>query len=133
MPAVSIHFTATRNEIAYGICSLSNRKINIFIGLDKYMLAYFWNIMWLDGMVMLPLIILGIENNRNQNTGTYSTCQKGGYCKSESSVNKLIVAKSYFTVLDFIQSHFAGLETTIRSSGEDVLPNVYCGKIFLRI
>ena len=40
-------------------------------------------------------------------------------------------AKSYFTVLDFIQSHFAGLETTIRSSGEDVLPNVYCGVLTL--
>ncbi len=30
--------------------------------------------------------------------------------------------KSYFTVLDFLQSHFAALETTIRSSGNDVLP-----------
>ncbi|MDE6412511.1 MAG: YfhO family protein, partial [Eubacterium sp.] len=40
-------------------------------------------------------------------------------------------AKSYFTILDFLQSHFAGLETTIRSSGDDVLPNVYCGVLTL--
>ena len=26
-----------------------------------------------------------------------------------------------------LSSHLAGLETTIRSSGDDVLPNIYCG------
>ncbi len=34
---------------------------------------------------------------------------------------------SYFNIFDFITSHLAGLETTIRSSGDDVLPNVYSG------
>ena len=40
-------------------------------------------------------------------------------------------AKLYFSAFEFIKSHFAFLETTIRSSGEDVLPNVYCGVISL--
>lgn len=40
-------------------------------------------------------------------------------------------AKFYFSAFEFIKSHFAFLETTIRSSGEDVLPNVYCGVITL--
>jgi len=40
-------------------------------------------------------------------------------------------AKIYFSAFEFIKSHFAFLETTIRSSGEDVLPNVYCGIITL--
>ena len=35
--------------------------------------------------------------------------------------------QSYFDIFDFLANHFAGLEPTIRSSGEDVLPNVYCG------
>lgn len=35
--------------------------------------------------------------------------------------------KSYFKIFDFLANHLAGLEPTIRSSGEDVLPNVYCG------
>ena len=26
-----------------------------------YMLAYYWNVMWLDAMVLLPVILLGIE------------------------------------------------------------------------
>ncbi len=33
---------------------------------------------------------------------------------------------SYFDMLNLITSHLAGLETTIRSSGDDVLPNIYC-------
>lgn len=35
--------------------------------------------------------------------------------------------KSYFDLLDLITSHFALLETTIRSSGDNVLPNIYTG------
>ncbi len=37
--------------------------------------------------------------------------------------------KLYFGVLDFIANHFASLEPTIRSSGENVLPNIYCGML----
>ena len=33
----------------------------------------------------------------------------------------------YFNIFDFVSNHLASLEPTIRSSGDDVLPNVYCG------
>lgn len=35
-------------------------------GFSNYFTAYYWNLMWLDGMVFLPLIILGIENIINK-------------------------------------------------------------------
>ena len=35
--------------------------------------------------------------------------------------------KSYFSIFDFLANHLASVDPTIRSSGEDVLPNVYCG------
>lgn len=35
---------------------------SIFYGLSSYMAAYSWNIMWLDCMVLLPIIVLGLEN-----------------------------------------------------------------------
>jgi len=38
-------------------------------------------------------------------------------------------AKYYFDIFDFLANHLPGLETTIRSSGDDVLPNVYCGML----
>ncbi len=37
----------------------------------------------------------------------------------------------YFNIFDFLVNHLANLEPTIRSSGDDVLPNIYCGVITL--
>ena len=37
--------------------------------------------------------------------------------------------KSYFKVFDFLANHLAGIDPTIRSSGDIVLPNVYCGML----
>ncbi len=39
--------------------------------------------------------------------------------------------KTYFSIFDFLANHLAYLDPTIRSSGEDVLPNVYCGILAL--
>ncbi len=33
----------------------------------------------------------------------------------------------YFNIFDFLVNHLANLEPTIRSSGDDILPNIYCG------
>ncbi len=35
--------------------------------------------------------------------------------------------KLYFDVFRFISNHLSGIEPTIRSSGDNVIPNVYCG------
>ena len=37
--------------------------------------------------------------------------------------------RTYFSIFDFLANHLAFLVPTIRSSGEDVLPNVYCGML----
>ncbi len=177
---------------------------------SAYFLAYYWNVMWLDGMILLPLIALGIEkiinkgkstlyitsmvllflssyymgfmscifaviyflgyfvislngdskinpnkefdkkysfkalmNNKFFNRGfrfAVSSAVAAGICaftlipifcilKSSSATSDTFPStfESYFNVFDFLTSHLAGLETTIRSSGDDVLPNVYSG------
>lgn len=47
------------------------KSIYIFLSLlyafSNYFVSYYWNIMWLDGMVFLPLIVLGIEKIINEN------------------------------------------------------------------
>jgi len=54
-----------------------NKYISISLGLlyafSAYFTAYYWNIMWIDGMYMLPLITLGIENIINKNNGLLYT------------------------------------------------------------
>lgn len=186
--------------------------LGVFYAFSAYMLAYYWNVMWLDAMILLPLIALGIENIINgKSIGLYcaslvllffSSYYMGFMCcifaviyfifyyaissklsekinpqltftkKNRYSLkaiynNKLvnngvrfafgsilaacvcavtlipvfIILRSssatsdtfptnfeaYFDIFDFLTSHLAGLETTIRSSGEDVLPNIYSG------
>lgn len=182
----------------------------ILYAFSAYFLAYYWNVMWLDAMIMLPLIALGIERifktgdiklytvslvilffanyymgymccifavlyffvcfiNTYKNDGKlnknavyekkYSTkalmnnvfINRGIKFAFASIIAALICAitlvpvfmilknssatsgtfpqtfKSYFDLLDLITSHFALLETTIRSSGDNVLPNIYTG------
>lgn len=38
---------------------------------------------------------------------------------------------SYFSIFDFFANHLAGVEPTIRSSGDAVYPNIYCGILTL--
>lgn len=180
-----------------------------------YMLAYYWNVMWLDAMVLLPIILLGIERIiKNGHIWTYvfslslsmfsnyymsfmlcifsviyffyyyiSTCPSGSVLSKsfkkehpKGLINKVknsrfwracilfgigsllaggLMAfvllptysilqscsatsgtfpsdsKTYFKLFDFLANHFTAANTTIRSSGDDVLPNVYCGVLTL--
>lgn len=173
-----------------------------------YFIAYYWNVMWIDAMYILPMVILGIERiidsgkcktyilfltlgiftnyyigfmlcifsciyflyyfycsldiidvkvkalkNNGVKYGLFkSFFFKSGlrfaissfsvgiillfmllpvaYVLSSSSATSSVMpteTKSYFDVFDFLANHLASLEPTIRSSGDDVLPNVYCG------
>lgn len=176
-----------------------------------YFIAYYWNVMWIDAMYLLPLIILGIEKIidsgkcktyiislaiaifSNYYIGFmlcifsciyflyYYACsskrlhsQKIRLTEKENLFTKLknsfflqsgirfalsslsvgiLLAfmliplagilssssatkgtapteyESYFTIFDFLANHLAALEPTIRSSGDDVLPNIYCGML----
>lgn len=188
--------------------SPASAVFGVFYAFSAYFLAYFWNVMWLDGMMMLPILALGIEKLVNKGKGLLYLCtlvyifytsyyigymccifsviyfiayffiakeqskyadgyipaEKGGRIKNffhlrfinrglKFALNSLLAGllcaffllpvyailtgssatsdnapdsmQSYFSLVDFIETHFAALETTIRSSGNDVLPNVY--------
>lgn len=188
--------------------SFASTAFGIMYAFCAYMLAYYWNVMWLDAMVLLPVVLLGIERIINHGKPTtyiiglaltmfsnyymsymlcifsviyfiyYFAVNNSIYslvntrAKTQSLIEKLAnnkflrtgtifalasfaaaglmacvllpvysVLKSssatsgtfpkdfstYFNFYDFFANHFAGLTTTIRSSGDDVLPNVYCG------
>lgn len=47
--------------------SILSIPISISYGFSSYYIAYHWNIMWLDGMIFLPLIILGLEKIIKEN------------------------------------------------------------------
>ena len=192
------------NQSFVGVC------FGVLYAFCGYMLAYYWNVMWLDAMVLLPVVLYGIERIiDNGKIGIYVTglaltmfsnyymsfmicifsCiyffyylilkyDRGAVLDKNFKKNKkdflkwfknsrffrsgclfalgslaaaglLAVVllpvykilsecsatsgnfpdglKTYFNYFDFLANHFASLTTTIRSSGEDVLPNIYCG------
>lgn len=182
----------------------------ILYAFSGYFIAYYWNVMWIDAMYILPFVVLGIERIINEGkSGTYLIsliyCIFSNYyigymvcifscvyfiyyyvCKFDelkfkksklnsktffekiknlfilNSAVKFAVAslcaalilvfmlvptlfilgsssatkgtfptefKFYFNIFDFLANHIASLEPTIRSSGETVLPNIYCGTL----
>ncbi len=190
--------------------SYASAAFGVFYAFCGYFLAYYWNIMWIDGMMLLPLIALGIENIINKgnsklyifsltlllfssyymgymacifsvlyflvyffinnsanskidisfvskkryslkNLSNYAFLNRGFNFAVSSLLCGALCActlipvyfilqacsatsdsfpntfESYFNIIDMISSHLAGLETTIRSSGDDVLPNIYSG------
>lgn len=42
--------------------SFSTTAVSVFYALSSYMAAFSWNIMWLDCIILLPIIALGLEN-----------------------------------------------------------------------
>ncbi len=202
LSASTFTFYLKRSQKSQNYASVAFGVMYAFCG---YMLAYYWNIMWLDAMVLLPIVLLGIEriinngkmatyvtglaltmfsnyymsymicifsvmyfiyyfainynfgsvveenykskrqlfNNRFIRTGfTFafaSLCAAGlmaivllpvfGVLTSSSATDNPFPSdtQTYFKFFDFFANHFASLTTTIRSSGDDVLPNIYCG------
>lgn len=178
-----------------------------------YFIAYYWNVMWIDAMYLLPFVVLGIEKiidsgkclnyiialalsiycnyyigfmmcifsciyflyyyycsldnfdkrhkvlkykEEKDNRILNSFFLNSGFRFAFSSLSAAVLlcgmlipvayvlssssatsstfpteSKSYFSFFDFMANHLASLEPTIRSSGEDVLPNVYCGMLTL--
>ena len=47
--------------------------ISLLYAFSAYFTAYYWNIMWIDGLYVLPIITLGIENIINKNNGLLYT------------------------------------------------------------
>ncbi len=191
------------------INSLYSSAFGVLYAFCGYFIAYYWNVMWIDAMYLLPFVIIGIEQIIDTGkTRTYFfaliltifsnyyigfmvcifSCiyfiyyyvcsldeinnKKKNLPKGELFIDKLansfffrsglkfafssfaavtvllfmiiplayVLQSSsattgsapteqefYFNIFDFVSNHLASLEPTIRSSGDDVLPNVYCG------
>lgn len=180
----------------------------ILYAFSAYFIAYYWNVMWIDAMYILPFVVLGIERIIDEGKSGlylvslvycifsnyyigfmvcifsclyfiyYYVCRfdvlkaKSDELNSEYFIDKiknLFIVNSavkfaaaslcaglvllfmlipvlfvlgsssatkgtfptefkfYFNIFDFLANHIASLEPTIRSSGETVLPNIYCG------
>lgn len=222
---VLIKAAASSYTFAYFIQKITGKKsINaiafaLLYAFSGYFVAYYWNVMWLDAMVVLPLVMLGIyyiiergnafmytlalaytmvsnyymafmvcilsvifflyyyfslynfgtrihpdakiqDKYKGKISVAYmnSKLLRRGVLFALSSVLAFMIAafalipvwfilrnssatsssfpsefKTYFTLFDFLANHLAGVTPTIRSSGDTVYPNIYCGLISLML
>lgn len=89
---ISKHFN-TKN------CSIA--LFGLFYGFSGYVAAYSWNIMWLDCILLLPLIMLGLERLVNENK-CFLYCISLGLCIYTNYYIAIMVCMSvviYFVVL----------------------------------
>lgn len=193
--------------------------LGVLYAFSAYYIAYYWNVMWIDGMILLPLILMGIERIIDDGrrpwlytislalimissyymafiiaifsvlyfifyyAGRYELTNpmkelKAANGKKVPIYKKIVNSRflqgflrccfyalvagalaafallpvyftlkgssatsdsfptgtnTYFNFFDFLAQHFASLEPTIRSSGDPVLPNVYCGIITIML
>lgn len=197
--ALSAAFFCYFIKKAYGRQDFTAVTFSVLYSMCGYFLAYYWNVMWLDGMVFFPLIALGIQSIIKERKwilytvsmavmmfanyyiammlcivsvlyfiayyfSTY-TPKTGKVAKNfidrgtVFALSSVLAAglgafsllptyfalqsssatggkfpkdfKIYFDFFDFLANHLAAVTPTIRSSGEDVMPNVYCGVIVL--
>lgn len=196
-------------------CDIATSAFGLLYAFSGYFIAYYWNIMWLDAVVVFPLVMLGIwyiiEKGKPQMYVcalayvmmtnyymAYMTCILSvvfflyfyfsnhtlgdrmhndiiirakykktagvalfnskflvrGFTFAGSSVLAAMIAafallpvffilqtssatnsnfpssfSTYFNIFDFFANHMAGVTPTIRSSGDAVYPNIYCGII----
>lgn len=89
---ISRHFSTKKCTIAL---------FGIFYALSAYVAAYSWNIMWLDCILLLPLIMLGLECLVKDNKG-FLYCISLGLCIFTNYYISIMVCLSvilYFIVL----------------------------------
>lgn len=190
--------------------SLAISAFGILYAFCGFFIAYYWNIMWIDALYLLPLIVLGIEKiinkgkpglylvsltiaifsnyyigfmlcifsclyfvyyyfcslekillkkkaldnsgfkNKIKNSFFLNSAVKFALASFSAGIILIFMLiplanilssssatgggspaeyKMYFNIFDFLVNHLASLEPTIRSSGESVLPNIYCGML----
>ncbi len=210
--SMSLSYYLKKSKNANGPITVA---FGIMYAFCAYFVAYYWNVMWIDTMYLLPLVALGIEkiinkgkcttyiiflsiaiftnyyigfmlcifsclyflyyyfcsiddiskktDNLKKSTINYNKFERSFFIQSAlrfglSSISVGVILlfmllpvayilssssatsgnhpteiKSYFTIFDFLANHLASLEPTIRSSGDTVYPNVYCGILTLML
>ncbi len=101
----------------------------IFYGMSSYMAAYSWNLMWLDCLVLLPLIVLGLERLVKENrVGLYTVslglCIFSNYYISIMIAIFLVLYFVYLLIAEFRCPKFSGYA---KASGRFALYSVISG------
>ncbi len=95
---MSLFFTYYLSK-KFGKLNLLTSSFGIFYALSSYMAAYSWNLMWIDCLVLFPLIILGLERLVKEGKGyLYTICV--GICVLSNYYISIMIA--FFLIFYFV-------------------------------
>lgn len=114
-----------------------NFKTETLIGLgllyaySAYFTAYYWNIMWLDGLIFLPLIVLGIEIIINKNNGLLYTISLTFMLYSNYFIGYMICIFSciYFISYLIIKTKKINIKTILKTCGKFAICSLIAGAL----
>ena len=120
----------------FGKNAFVNTAFGMFYGLSSYMAAYSWNLMWLDCLVLLPLIVLGLERLVRENkvslyTITLAVCILSNYY---ISIMICIFLVLYFLYLIFCDRNGQGVFRALgRFAGYSLLAGAAAAVLLLPV
>lgn len=100
----------------------------MFYALSGYLAAYSWNIMWLDCVLLFPLIALGLELLVTEHKFMLYTVSLGLAILSNYYISIMIcMALVFYYLVLFIRTPFKGIKERLRSIGEFSLFSLIAG------
>lgn len=113
----------------YNTKNIAIAAISVFYALSGYMCAYNWNVMWLDCIVLFPLIILGLERLIKEGKGLL-------YCVTLAlsilsnyyiSIMICIFCVLYFIMYTIVAGNFEKPLTVVKNTGWFALFSLLAG------
>ena len=119
----------------YYLTKKHNKKNYLFIGLSllyayqAYFTAYYWNIMWIDGLIYLPLITLGIERIINKNNGILYTISLSLMLYTNYFIGYMLCIYSclYFICYLLIKIKFKNVRKNLNTIGKFIMSSLIAG------
>lgn len=99
-----------------------------FYALGGFSIAYNWNVMWLDSIVLFPIILMGVEKLINDRDGRMYAVSMGLaiFCNYYMAIMICIFVVLYFFVIWFSRKR-EGIRQFLRSGIHFVLCSVLAG------
>lgn len=108
-------------------------KLTIALGLlfafQAYFVAYYWNIMWLDGLIFIPLIALGIEKIVNENKYLFYIINLTIMILTNYFIGYMLCIFSviYFTIYLILKTNKKEWKKALKTTGKFALASLLAG------
>jgi len=103
-------------------CNMITVAFASLYALSSYVMAYYWCIMWMDAVMLLPLIMLGL--NRLIDDGRFAmytvTLALTVFCNYYMAIMVCIFIMFYYPILYFIKVQNGGVSKCIRTTAKAV-------------